>query len=441
MAEIGRLKFFPIPHVIGAALLCIGLLLVILWPEPSVITQVEDNFILAIDDQSAAPDDLDVSLIPSIPIQWETDKVRAGDSLSVIFNRHQLSASSLVDVVTAAPKGALRILPGQTIRWARTDNNRVQQLQLDISPLAQHSFVRNDEGEMQYELIERSADHRPRFAAAVIENSLLGDGIKAGIPEQTLYELANIFGWDIDFAQDIREGDRFSLIYDEIYLDGERIGTGRILTAKFFNQGRELTAIRYTDANGGTGYYTPEGRSMRKEFLRNPIDFTRISSRFSTSRKHPVLQSTIRAHKGTDYAAPTGTPIKAAGDGKIVFAGRKGGYGNAVIIQHGQRYRTLYGHMSKFNKNTRVGAHVKQGQIIGYVGMTGLASGPHLHYEFQVDGVHRDSLKVDLPQAQSIPKEFLADFQERSQSLLAWLSSFNASPAAASTATITSTES
>src|SRR5690554_4007672 len=164
---------------------------------------------------------------------------------------------------------------------------------------------------------------------------------------------------------------------------------------------------------------------MRKEFLRNPIDFTRISSRFSTARKHPVLNSTVRAHKGTDYAAPTGTPIKAAGDGKIIFAGRKGGYGNTVILQHGAKYQTLYAHMSRFNRNTKTGRYVKQGQIIGYVGMTGLATGPHLHYEFRVNGVHRDHFKVDLPKAQNIASEYRSDFMERKQNVLNWLNSYN----------------
>jgi len=182
--------------------------------------------------------------------------------------------------------------------------------------------------------------------------------------------------------------------------------------------------VRYEDKNGDANYYTPEGQSMRKAFLRNPIDFARISSRFNLNRKHPVL-NTLRAHRGTDYAAPTGTPIKAAGDGKVVFAGRKGGFGNCVIIQHGSRYQTLYAHMSKFNRSARVGRSIKQGQVIGYVGSTGLATGPHLHYEFRVDGVHRDSLRVKLPKADSIPSQEKATFRQKSQSMVSWLNSYN----------------
>ena len=208
-----------------------------------------------------------------------------------------------------------------------------------------------------------------------------------------------------------------------MFVDGELIGNGNIKVARFHNQGRELTAIRYTDSQGNASYYTPDGNSMRKEFLRNPIDFARISSRFNPNRRHPVL-NTIRAHKGTDYAAPTGTPIKATGDGRIIHAGKKGGYGNTVIIQHGSTYQTIYAHLSRFNRNTRVGRSVKQGQVIGYVGSTGLATGPHLHYEFLVNGVHRDSLRIQLPKAQSVPATQKDDFRQHAQGMLSWLNSF-----------------
>merc|ERR1712000_129989 len=222
---------------------------------------------------------------------------------------------------------------------------------------------------------------------------------------------------------------------DEIFLDGEKIGDGNILIARFNNNGRELTAVRYEDSDGNANYYAPDGRSMRKEFLRNPMDVFRISSRFNPGRKHPVL-NTIRAHKGTDYAAPTGTPIKAAGDGKIIFAGRKGGYGNCVIIQHGSRYQTLYAHMSRFNSSARTGRSVKQGQVIGYVGMTGLATGPHLHYEFRVDGVHRDSLRVELPKAKSISSSEKDSFMRKSKAMVNWLSSYSENTNAAVDSTL-----
>lgn len=417
MAVPGRLQYFPLTHVLGIAVAAVLLLTVILWPASTPPSHEEIRYVIEMTEPDLPAEEI-------IPVNWESTEVRSGDNLSLLFSRHNLSAADVIEIAAAAPKEALQLKPGQTLHWVRAQDNRITRFRIELSPLASHLFERDDSGALQYQLQERTADYRPRFVSAVIENSLFLDGARAGIPEQILIELANLFGWDIDFALDIRQGDRFSLIYDEVFLDGERIGNGNILIARFHNQGRELTAVRYTDNNGNSNYYTPDGHSMRKEFLRNPIDFARISSRFNLNRKHPVL-NTLRAHKGTDYAAPTGTPIKAAGDGKVTFAGRKGGFGNVVIIQHGARYETLYAHLSKFNRSARVGRYVKQGQIIGYVGSTGLATGPHLHYEFRVDGVHRDSLRIKLPKADSIPSSQQADFRQRSQNMVSWLNSFS----------------
>jgi murein DD-endopeptidase MepM/ murein hydrolase activator NlpD len=233
-------------------------------------------------------------------------------------------------------------------------------------------------------------------------------------------ELAIIFGWDIDFALDIREGDSFSVIYDDLYIEGKPLRHGDILAAEFVNNGTTYRAVRYTDANGHGDYFSPDGKSMRKAFLRTPVAFGRISSYFSTARFHPILNR-IRAHKGVDYAAPIGTPVKATGDGKVVFVGTRGGYGNAIELQHGARYSTLYGHLSHFARGLHRGDHVRQGQIIGYVGMTGLATGPHLHYEFRIDGVHRNPLKVQFPDAAPISAQYKQDFVVVSRRLLAQL--------------------
>lgn len=417
MALSGRLQYFPATHLVGLALAAIVLTLIALWPASTDHARLEETrYVIEMPEPA--------ELIPEAPpVRWETDEIRSGDSLSTLFNRHNLSAADVIDIAAIAPRGALTLRPGQKVHWVRTQNNSVQQLQLEVTALARHSFSRNTEGSLVYELQERDADYLPRHASAVINNSLFLDGNQAGIPDQILIEVAAIFGWDIDFALDIRQGDSISLIYDEVFVDGERISNGNIKIARFNNQGREITAIRFTDDKGNTGYYNPAGQSMRKEFLRNPIDFARISSRFNPNRRHPVL-NTIRAHKGTDYAAPTGTPIKATGDGRIIHAGKKGGYGNTVIIQHGSTYKTIYAHLSRFNRNTRVGRSVKQGQIIGYVGSTGLATGPHLHYEFLVNGVHRDSLRIQLPKAQSIPASQKDAFNKHSDSLLTMLDSF-----------------
>jgi murein DD-endopeptidase MepM/ murein hydrolase activator NlpD len=237
-------------------------------------------------------------------------------------------------------------------------------------------------------------------------------------------KLANAFGYDIDFAQDLRVGDSFTVIYDDLYREGERLRDGDIIAATFVNRGRRFSAFRYTDAAGNTMFYSEDGRPLRNSFLRTPVEFTRISSTFSAGRMHPIL-GTMRAHRGVDYAAPSGTPVRAAGDGKITFRGWQNGYGNVVILQHGGHFSTLYGHMSRF-AGIRDGQHVSQGQTIGYVGMTGLATGPHLHYEFRIDGVHRDPLSVTLPKPEPLPQIELARFRSQTQPQLAKLKTLEA---------------
>lgn len=233
-------------------------------------------------------------------------------------------------------------------------------------------------------------------------------------------DLANVFGYDIDFALDLREGDEFELVYEEKFVADKVVGSGNILAARFTNRGKTYSAVRYVNKQGLPSYYRADGTSMRKAFIRTPVDFARISSRFSTGRRHPVLNK-IRAHKGVDYAAPRGTPIKATGDGRVTLAGRHGGYGNTVIIQHGNRYKTLYAHMHNFAKGIRNGSQVKQGQVIGYVGTTGLSTGPHLHYEFQVNGVHVDPLSQKLPMADPIAASEKQRFLQQSKPLMALL--------------------
>ena len=210
-----------------------------------------------------------------------------------------------------------------------------------------------------------------------------------------------------------------AIVYEQRYRDGEYLGDGRILAAEFVNDGHTYRAVRYESADGEIAdYFTPDGDSMRKQFLRAPVDFTRISSNFNPRRRHPIL-NTIRAHKGVDYAAPTGTIIKAAGDGRVSLAGVQGGYGKVVILEHGGGVTTLYGHMSGFAKGIRNGTRVSQGQTIGFVGKTGAATGPHLHYEYRVNGLHKDPRTVPLPEAHPIPPAYLADFRSRSGALLA----------------------
>ena len=360
--------------------------------------------------------------------KWQDARVKPGDSLARIFSRLGLSARELHDIMTLGkPVEALkRIRPGERLSFLIGEDGRLRQMRYEKSRLQRLLVSRAADG-FQAEVIERAPERATAHATATIDSSLFLAAQKAGLSDNLTMELAGIFGWDIDFALDIRRGDRFTVIYEELFLDGEKIGNGDILAAEFVNQGRVYQAVRYTDASGHTSYYAPDGHSMRKAFLRTPVAFSRISSRFSLGRKHPILNR-IRAHKGVDYAAPYGTPIKATGDGKVIFIGRKGGYGKAVILRHGSRYTTLYAHMSRFARGLRSGSRVRQGQVIGYVGQSGLATGPHLHYEFRINGVHRNPLTVKLPAAAPIDRRYRADFEQKSRSLLAQLDLVRQSP-------------
>ncbi len=349
---------------------------------------------------------------------WQQFTVKSGDSLAQIFSRAGLTARQLYDVMQAeGPVSRLkRLFPGETLRVRVDDDGSLNELVLKIDPSHSLRITRNANG-YQANKLERDYEVRTANASGVIAQSLFVSAQKAGMSDNLTMELAGIFGWDIDMAQDLREGDRFTVIYEQNYLDGRKVSDGDIIAAEFINRGKTYRAIRFIDSDGRSSYYTPSGLSVRKAFLRTPVNFTRISSKFDLHRMHPILNR-IRAHKGVDYAAPTGTPVKATGDGKIVFRGRKGGYGNVIIIRHGSRYSTLYGHMSRFNSRFKLGSTVHQGQIIGYVGQTGLATGPHLHYEFRVNGVHRNPLTVDLPVATPIPTLELPAFRAEADPLI-----------------------
>jgi murein DD-endopeptidase MepM/ murein hydrolase activator NlpD len=268
------------------------------------------------------------------------------------------------------------------------------------------------------------------YAHGVIENSLFDSSERAGLADGTTMELIQLFAWDVDFAHDIQSGDSFTVLYQKIQRSGHAVVNGPILAAEFKTGGKDFRVVRYTDPKGQTGYYTPDGKSIRKALMRAPVSFSRISSGFSLHRKHPILGYT-RAHQGVDYAAPTGTPIHAAGDGRVTFVGLKGGYGKCMIIDHGGGYATLYGHMSRFKKGMHAGLHVTQEQVIGYVGMTGLATGPHLHFEVHVDGVPHNPRTVQLPNVAPVTTQYLADFDQSSKGVLAQLTDSNAGATAA----------
>lgn len=346
-------------------------------------------------------------------------RVENGDTLSTVFDKVGLSATTLHAVLNSSKeaKQLTRLKVGQALEFKLSEDGQLESLHSKLSDLESIALTKNDKGfSFKRELVKPEV--QTTYSHGVINSSLFLSAKRAGLSHSLTMDLANVFGYDIDFAMDIREGDEFELIYEKKVVNGKQVGTGNILSARFTNRGKTYTAVRYTNKQGNSSYYNANGESMRKAFIRTPVDFARISSRFSTGRRHPVLNK-IRAHKGVDYAAPRGTPIKAAGDGRITLAGRHGGYGNAVIIQHGQRYRTLYAHMNGFAKGIRSGTNVKQGQIIGYIGTTGLSTGPHLHYEFQVNGVHVDPLSQKLPMADPIASSEKARFMQLSKPLMA----------------------
>jgi murein DD-endopeptidase MepM/ murein hydrolase activator NlpD len=279
-----------------------------------------------------------------------------------------------------------------------------------------HAFV---ETHNNNNLIDKSthysdeAHHHFTNVQGTINSSLSLAGQKAGLSDELIFQLTNIFAWDIDFATNLHHGDQFTVVYEKP-MAGHNSSDSQIIAAEFVNQGRVLTALRYKDQEGHVNYYSPEGRPMRKAFLSTPVDYIRISSGFDTHRKHPILNR-IRAHKGIDYAAKTGTPVRSAGDGEVTFCGRKGGYGQVMILKHGERYETLYAHLSEFKRGLESGDLVKQGEVIGYVGQTGLATGPHLHYEFHVDGVHRNPETLNIAQSLPLHTEELADFRAQTR--------------------------
>ncbi len=358
------------------------------------------------------------------PKQWREYKVKSGDNLARLFKRAGIQPAQLDELMKAGKdtKKLKRIFPDDIIRILTDNEGDLQALRYDINHKS-YLMVEREDDKLIAKTYNHELDKREAHASGVIQSSLFLAAQDAGISQNIIMELANIFAWDIDFALDIRKGDRFSVLYEELYREGEKISNGDILAAEFTNNGKTYHAVRYTNPQTNISeYFTPNGKSMKKAFLRSPVNFTRISSKFTTSRYHPVLHK-FRSHKGVDYAAKRGTPIYAAGNGKVKYKGKKGGYGNVLILKHGTKYTTLYAHLNSFNKKLRVGSKVTQGQTIGYVGSTGLASGPHLHYEFRVNGSHRNPLTVKLPTSSPVPKRYMTDFELMTTPVLAQLES------------------
>jgi murein DD-endopeptidase MepM/ murein hydrolase activator NlpD len=347
--------------------------------------------------------------------------VGRNDTLDAIFRRMSLNKADLAAIrnLPGIRQSLDFLKPGDAIKLTHTDGD-IQELSRKVSETQTLDVVRQNDG-FEAKMIDNPVEIRVRTATATIDSSLFQAAGAADMSDTVALKLAGIFGWDIDFVLDIREGDRFTVTYQQIYQAGQYLHDGEVLAAEFVNNGRRYRAVRFVSDSGSAGYYTPDGVAMRKAFLRAPVDFTRVSSAFNPHRLHPIL-NTIRGHMGTDYAAPTGTPVHAAGDGHVSFAGQRGGYGNALILSHGSNVSTLYGHMSRFARNMHVGTHVQQGDVIGYVGMTGLATGPHLHYEYLMNGVHKNPQTVQLPGAEPLRAEALQRFRTMAAPLIAGLS-------------------
>jgi len=356
--------------------------------------------------------------------------VGRNDTMDAIFKRMSLDKSDLAAIrnLPGIRQSMDYLKPGDAIRLTHLNDGAIEELSRKVSETQTLKVVRGDDG-FAAKLISNPVQTRIRTAAAAIDSSLFQAAETARISDMVALKLANVFAWDIDFVLDIRSGDRFTAVYEQIYQDGKYLRDGEVLAAEFVNDGKVYRAVRYTTEEGASGYYTPEGRPLRKAFLRAPVDFTRVSSGFNAARLHPIL-NTIRGHMGTDYAAPTGTPVHAAGDGRISFAGVRGGYGKAIVLAHNNSVSTLYGHMSRFAKSLKVGSHVTQGEVIGYVGMTGLATGPHLHYEYLINGVHKNPQTVRLPGAEPLRAESLLKFRDAAAPLLGSLEQPTQAPAA-----------
>lgn len=352
---------------------------------------------------------------------WQTITVQVGDTISKLFERLGIPKVTLKNVMSGGKSvdALTKIYPGQKLNFLFDDSKDLKALKLNVSD-TKTLHVTNEGSRFKYTYEEQTPIKKLNFSTGKISGSLYSSAQTAGLDEKLIMQMAEILGYDIDFTLDIRDNDSFRILYEEEFVEDKRINPGKILAIEFTNQGKQFKAVRYTDDKGHDGYYSPEGFSLQKAFLRSPVEFTRISSHFTSARRHPILHK-IRSHKGVDYAAPTGTPVKSSGDGRISFMGTKGGYGRSIEITHGQKYSTFYAHLSRFNKKLKHGSFVKQGQVIGYVGKSGLATGPHLHYEFRINGVHHNPVTVALPRSQPIASKSKSEFCTHAKNMLSLL--------------------
>jgi murein DD-endopeptidase MepM/ murein hydrolase activator NlpD len=346
--------------------------------------------------------------------------IRRHDTLDAIFRRLSVSVEDLQAVrnLPGVRQSLDFLKPGDVVNLTSL-NGELTSISRRISETATLTVHRDASGEFAANIVQNPLEMRSATLRGRISSSLFRSFNDLGASDQVALQLAEVFRFDIDFAQELQPGDTFSVVLEQVWRDGKFLRDGDILAAEFTNNGHAYRAVRYTLPGGRHEYYTPQGQSLRKAFLLAPVQFSRISSGFGL-RWHPILDR-VGAHKGIDYAAPVGTPIRAAGDGRLAFRGTRGGFGNVIVLSHAGGVETLYGHMSQFAAGQYVGRHVKQGEVIGYVGMTGLATGPHLHYEYRVGGVHRNPASIRSQPAEPIPASLKADFDAKARALFAGL--------------------
>lgn len=364
------------------------------------------------------------------------EKVRKGDGLADILGRRSVSHETTMALAKAAKPVydlASQLTPGKTLNLAMGEDGGLMGISYAVDPehtfwlvnlAADGSISANDEGKNFVPKLEKKeVETRATTVGGTIRSSLFEDGRKAGLSHTMLVKMAGLFEWDVDFAKEIQRGDRFKVVFEERVHKGKRIGEGVILAAEFVNGGKAYRVVRFADTSGKSGYYTPDGNSIRRMFIKAPMDYTRISSGFASSRLHPVYGFN-RAHKGVDYAAPTGTPVRAAGDGIIDFVGNSNnGFGNLILVRHNAKYTTAYAHLSRFESGITKGSRVTQGQTIGRVGTTGVSTGPHLHYELRVNGDQVNPLSVQPSIADTIERKQMAQFKKAISPHLAMLES------------------
>src|SRR5690554_6687182 len=417
-------RMLPRRHKITISGISVLLLILLIWPSEraSASRNLEQNeTMFELGKRYPLPLNLDLNDLASEAqqdIDWVEYEIQPGDNLARIFSSLGFSAQQLHRLTQADSENLLRrVHPGDTLQLAKNANNQIIELRYVLNDT--DTFVlRLQEDGKEYTATRETKEYESRveFAHAAITSSFWNAGVEAGLTQSQIMNLAELFGWDIDFALDIRQGDRFAVLFEQKFVDGEYVGTGNIIAAEFINQRETFRAVRHENGN----YYTPAGKNMRKTFLRAPVHFTRVSSSFNPRRLHPVT-GRVAPHNGIDYAAATGTPVMAAGDGRVIASAYNNLNGHYIFIQHGERYVTKYLHMSRRHVNTS--ERIRQGQIIGRVGATGRVTGAHLHYEFLVDGTHRNPRTVNLPQAESLPSSELKPFTQLAEQKMAVLES------------------